>query len=217
LVVWPVDVTEGGGMGGIVVGFGLGFFVALQLGPMSLFLIRSTLRSGLRIGLAIGGGIAAVDALYASLGSAGAAPLMDLDPVRIGLGVCGAGVLLFLGVRTFLSAFHVRAGVEAAGDVASARSAFATSLAATASNPATVVSWAALFAAVSSATGVNAVRLILGVGLGSLTWVTALACGVAAVRRSIGARAVRVADGVAGLGLLAFGGAMGYGALHHSR
>jgi threonine/homoserine/homoserine lactone efflux protein len=39
-------------------GFGLGFFVALQLGPMSLFLIRSTLRGGWTVGLAIGAGIA---------------------------------------------------------------------------------------------------------------------------------------------------------------
>jgi putative LysE/RhtB family amino acid efflux pump len=216
-VVHLVGMAEGELMSGIVVGFGLGFLVALQLGPMSLFLIRSTLRSGLRIGLAIGGGIAAVDALYASLGSAGAAPLMRLDPVRIGLGVCGAAVLLFLGTRTLLSALHVRAGVEAAGDVASARSAFVTSLAATASNPATVLSWAALFAAASSATGVDPIRLVVGVGLGSLTWVTTLACSVAAVRHSIGAAGARVADGLAGLGLLAFGGAMSYATLHETR
>ena len=54
-----------------LVGFGLGFFVALQLGPMSLLLIRSTLRSGLRVGLAIGAGIAVVDGLYAAAGAAG--------------------------------------------------------------------------------------------------------------------------------------------------
>jgi hypothetical protein len=35
------------------VGFGLGFFVALQLGPLSLYLIRSTLRNGWEVGLAI--------------------------------------------------------------------------------------------------------------------------------------------------------------------
>ena len=34
-----------------LVGFGLGFLVALQLGPMSLFLIRSTLQAGLLTGL----------------------------------------------------------------------------------------------------------------------------------------------------------------------
>jgi hypothetical protein len=42
----------------LVVGFGLGFFVAAQLGPLSLFAIRSTLRSGAPIGLAIGAGVA---------------------------------------------------------------------------------------------------------------------------------------------------------------
>jgi threonine/homoserine/homoserine lactone efflux protein len=57
-----------------IVGFGLGFAVALQLGPMSLFLIRSTLRAGWRVGLAAGTGIAVVDALYATCGVAGAAP-----------------------------------------------------------------------------------------------------------------------------------------------
>jgi hypothetical protein len=32
------------------VGFGLGFVVALQLGPISLYLIRSTLRGGSAVG-----------------------------------------------------------------------------------------------------------------------------------------------------------------------
>jgi len=51
-----------------VTGFGLGFLVALQLGPMSLFLIRSTLRSGWRVGLAIGAGIALVDGATRAVG-----------------------------------------------------------------------------------------------------------------------------------------------------
>ena len=65
-----------------IVGFGLGFAVALQLGPMSLFLIRSTLRGGWRVGVAVGAGIAVVDALYAACGVAGAAPLLTLASVR---------------------------------------------------------------------------------------------------------------------------------------
>src|SRR3954465_1444405 len=79
------------------VGFGLGFLVALQLGPMSLLLIRSTLRDGLRVGLAIGAGIAVIDALYATLGAAGAAPLLTIGPLRVGLGVLGTAVLAGLG------------------------------------------------------------------------------------------------------------------------
>src|ERR1700730_4853232 len=100
----------------IVIGFGLGFIVALQLGPMSLFLIRSTLRSGLRVGLAIGAGIAIVDCLYAACGAAGAAPFLTIEPLRIGLGLVGAVVLLTLGVRTVYSAFRVRIGGELPGE-----------------------------------------------------------------------------------------------------
>ena len=58
-------------MHALTIGFGLGFLVAMQLGPMSLFLIRSTLRGGWAVGLSIGAGIALVDALYAAAGRGG--------------------------------------------------------------------------------------------------------------------------------------------------
>jgi putative LysE/RhtB family amino acid efflux pump len=51
------------------------------------------------------------------------------------------------------------------------------------------------------------------VGLGSLTWVTALAAVVSVARRAVGPAAVRVVDGVAGVGLLAFGGVLATRAL----
>jgi putative LysE/RhtB family amino acid efflux pump len=200
-----------------LVGFGLGFFVALQLGPMSLFLIRSTLHSGWRLGVAIGAGIAAIDGLYAACGAAGAAPLVRIPPVRIVLGSAGAIVLVVLGVRTLHSAVRVRHGHESTLEVSTPRRAFLTSVAGTASNPATIVSWAAIFAAANTAgvagsTGA-AVLLVAGVAAGSLTWVTALASGVAIARRSVGDRVARLAEAVAGLGLIGFGGAIGYGAL----
>jgi threonine/homoserine/homoserine lactone efflux protein len=63
----------------LLAGFGAGFMVSMQLGPLSLFLIRSTLRGTLAIGLAIGAGIAIVDALYATAGAAGAASALSID------------------------------------------------------------------------------------------------------------------------------------------
>jgi putative LysE/RhtB family amino acid efflux pump len=195
------------------IGFGLGFFVALQLGPMSLFLIRSTLRAGVRVGLAIGAGIALVDGVYAALGATGAAALLQLSWLRLALGLAGAVVLVVVGVRTFLSAFRVRAGLEVGDDVATPRRAFLTALAATASNPATIVSWAAIFGAASAATDAAPAPLVVGVGFGSLTWVTALACIVAVARRAAGPRTVRLADGVAGLALATFGGVLGWKAV----
>jgi hypothetical protein len=59
-------------------------------------------------------------------------------------------------------------------------------------------------------TAASAVALLLGVGLGSLTAVTALAVGVALTRRWVGARLLRAVDTAAGAGLLGFAGVLGW-------
>jgi putative LysE/RhtB family amino acid efflux pump len=203
----------------LVVGFGLGFAVAAQIGPMSLFLIRSTLRGSLAVGLAIGAGIASIDTLYASVGAAGAAPVLAVGELRTVLGLAGAVVLAWLGARTLWTAFRVRMGAEADAEAGSPRRAFVTSLGATASNPLTIVSWAAIFAAASTAGATGSagatVALLAGVGLGSLTCVTALALVAAAARRRLGPRTLRVVDACAGLALLGFGGALAARTLDH--
>ncbi|HEY6471194.1 MAG TPA: LysE family transporter [Candidatus Dormibacteraeota bacterium] len=201
-----------------LIGFGLGFFVALQLGPMSLFLIRSTLRSGWKVGLGIGAGIACIDGLYAAAGAGGATPLLSIQPVRLALGLIGAAVLIFLGARTLYSAVRVRVGSETPFETSTARRAFLTALGGTASNPTTIVSWGAIFGAASTAGLVNTTSatalLVAGVAVGSLTWVTVLTTGVAMARRSMGTRAIRVTDSVAGAGLLGFGGVLAYTTVH---
>lgn len=197
-------------MHSVVIGFGLGFLVALQLGPMSLLLIRSTLRDGVRVGLAIGAGVAVIDALYAALGAVGAASLLTIGPLRLVLGILGAAVLAWLGVKTLLAAVRVRAGLEGPDDVGDPRGAFRTSLGATASNPLTIASWAGIFAAATTGTSASPAPLVLGVAVGSATWMALLASGVAIARRSVGPRAVVLADGIAGVGLLGFAGALGY-------
>jgi putative LysE/RhtB family amino acid efflux pump len=204
-------------MSALPVGFGMGLLVAAQLGPMSLFLIRSVLRGSLRVGLAIGAGIAVIDTLYAAAGAAGAAPVLSIDSVRIVFGLIGATVLAVLGARTRYSALRVRLGGEADEEVASPRRAFVTALLATASNPLTIASWAALFAAASVAGAADstpsAVALLAGVGLGSLTSVTVLAVGVSLSRRWVGPRLLRTVDTFAGAGLFGFAGVLGWRAL----
>jgi putative LysE/RhtB family amino acid efflux pump len=201
----------------LLLGFGLGFAVALQVGPLSLFAIRSTLRGGLRVGLAIGAAVAIVDTLYAAAGAAGAAGLLAIDPLRLAFGILGAVVLGVIGVRTLWSAFRVRTGGESLDEVASPRRAFATALAATASNPLTIASWAAIFAAASTAGAASdggVLLLLAGVGLGSMTWMCLLTSGIAVARHSVGDRFVRAVDVIAGVGLLAFGAALAWRTAH---
>ena len=138
-------------MSALLVGFGLGFFVGAQPGPVSLLCIRSVLRGAFRAGIAIGAGAALIDLLYAALGLAGAASLLELEELRIAFGLLGAGVLAYIGYRTLWSAFRVRLGGESEAEVATPRRAFATAVAATASNPLTIATWAAIFAAAGAA------------------------------------------------------------------
>jgi putative LysE/RhtB family amino acid efflux pump len=201
-------------MTSLVIGFGLGFIVAAQLGPISLLAIRSTLRSGVAIGLAVAAGVAIVDTLYAAAGAAGAAGLLAIEPLRLAFGVLGAVVLALLGAKTLWSAFRVRHGGESREELATPRAAFVTSLAATASNPLTIASWAAVFAAASTAgaaaAGAGAALLLAGVGLGSLSCMSLLAGGVSVARRWVGPRMLRTVDGIAGAGILGFGGLLAF-------
>jgi putative LysE/RhtB family amino acid efflux pump len=193
----------------LVLGLGLGALVAAQVGPVSLLVVRSVLRGSLAVGLAMAAAIGLVDLLYAMAGIAGAAPLLEIGPLRLVLGLLGAGVLVALGVRTLWSAWRVRLGGEADDEVATPGRAFRTALAATASNPLTIASWAAIFAATSTAgatdTAAHTLALLTGIGLGSFLWYVMLVGAVALGRRHLGERALRAVDVIAGAGLVAFG------------
>lgn len=135
---------------------------------MSLFLIRSTLRAGWRVGLAVGAGIALIDGIYAACGAAGAAPLLDIEPIRWMLGLAVGAFLIVLGFRALHSATTTQA----------------------------------------------AVLLVVGVAVGSLSWVTALASGVAVARRVFDDRAAQIADAVAGLAMVGVGRTLVYATAH---
>ncbi len=197
----------------LLIGFGLGASVAAQLGPMSLLTIRSTLRNGVGVGLAIGAGIAVIDTLYAAAGAAGAGVVLSFEPIRVVAGVIGALVLVYLGAKTLWSAFRIRLGGETGEELATPKRAFVVALGATASNPLTIASWAAVFAAASTAgaaEGAAILTLLAGVGLGSMAWMTVLTGGVSLLRRWVGDRMLRTVDGLAGIGLLGFGGLLAY-------
>jgi threonine/homoserine/homoserine lactone efflux protein len=194
----------------LLTGLGLGLFVAAQVGPIWLLCARSSLRYGARSGLAIGAGAATIDFVYAVLGVAGASQLVQVDAAGLTLGLIGAAFLLVLGGRTVWHAMRVRLGGEAEGEVLMPRDAFRTSLAATASNPLTIASWAAIFSAASVGHVADhtcgAILMLLGVGAGSFAWFAVLALVTGCLGRRLRTTHLRIADGMAGLGIGTFGG-----------
>ncbi|HEX2414393.1 MAG TPA: LysE family transporter [Thermoleophilaceae bacterium] len=207
-------------MGSLLVGFGLGLFVGAQPGPVSLLCVRSVLRGAFASGVAIGAGAALIDLLYATLGLAGAARLLEAEELRVAFGLLGAGVLAYIGARTLWSAFRVRLGGEGPEEVATPRRAFLTAVAATASNPLTIATWAAIFTAAGAAAVADAAAsldgaalMLAGVAAGTLTAFTTLSVAVALVRERFGPRLLATVDVVAGAGLLGFAGVLGWRAV----
>lgn len=197
----------------LFIGLGLGLAVAIQPGPMSVWLLRSTLAGGFAIGAAIGIGIVLVDVFYAVLGAAGAGAVLAIDGVEVAAGLLGAVVVVALGILTLRSARTV-GDVEPGRELAtSPRRAFAISVLATLSNPTTIASWAAAFTLIGASYALdepsNVAPLVLGVALGSATWFTVLVIASALVGARVGRRTLLVVDVVSGLCLVAFGIALG--------
>jgi putative LysE/RhtB family amino acid efflux pump len=199
-------------MSSLFVGFGLGLFVAAQIGPVSLLIVRSVVRGDFRIGMAMAAAVSLVDLAYAGLGLAGVGRVLEeTDGVRVVFGFLGAAVLVGLGLRSIWIGFRARFGLETEEEVSTPRRAFLTALAATAFNPLTIALWtAAAPAAVSgSRSSGDTVALLIGVGLGTLTWYTAFSGAIALARRRIGPRLLAAVDVGAGAGLVGFGALMG--------
>jgi putative LysE/RhtB family amino acid efflux pump len=201
-------------MNSLMVGLGAGALVAAQVGPVTLLLVRTVLRGAVVAGVAFGAAVAVVDLLYAAAGLAGAGALLAIEPLRMALGVLGAVVLVVIGARTLASAHRLRLGAELPAETATAGAAFRTGFVATASNPLTIASWAAVFAAASVAGAASSpgatVLLLVGVGLGSGAWYLVLIGALALVRRRIGRRALVAVDALAGAGLVGFGGVLAW-------
>jgi putative LysE/RhtB family amino acid efflux pump len=191
-----------------------GLFVAAQIGPVSLLIVRSVLRGNFRIGLAMAAAVALVDLGYAALGLLGVARALEAaDEVGVALGFVGAAVLVALGLRTMWIGFRARFGLETQEEIGTPRRAFATAFAATALNPLTIALWtAAAAAAVSGGSQYSfaSAALLVGVGFGTLTWYTCFAGAIALARRRIGPRLLAAIDIGAGAGILGVGAYLGY-------
>lgn len=195
--------------GALLTGLGIGALAAANVGPIWLLCVRTSARYGWRPGAAIGLGAATVDLGYAILGALGAAALLQFAPLRIGLGLIGAAVLVYIGARTLRDAFRVRMGAEDESEVLQPRHALRTGLIATASNPLTILTWGAVFSGAAAADvaagAASAAVFVVGIALGSLLFHLVLATVASLVGGRMGTTALRWTDAISGTGLIGFG------------
>jgi len=189
-------------------GIAIGFSIAAPVGPIGVLCIRRTLVEGRATGLAVGLGAAVADAVYGAIAGFGLTAVSSLLVRQQGwLRLAGGLFLCYLGVRTFVA----RPAERAAGGTGAGRlGAFASTFGLTLTNPATILSFVAVFAGLGIA-GAGSWReagvLVAGVFLGSALWWLILSGTVGALRTRLDAAILRRVNRGAGLVLLAFGAA----------
>ena len=202
----------------VLAGLAIGALTAANVGPIWLLCLRTSARFGWKPGIAIGTGAALVDFAYAVLGALGAAALLQVQALRIVLGLAGAVVLVVLGIRTLHAAYRIRLGAEDDGEVVSPRAALRTGIIATASNPITILTWGAVFSGAAVAqvadTSASAWAFVAGIALGSWIVHAILATIGSRIGSRIGERGLRWTDIVSGSGLVLFGSALGVRTLY---
>lgn len=189
-------------------GFVLGFAVAASPGPIFFLCVRRTVVQGRLTGLFSGFGVATADAFYAAVATFGMTAVTTAFAAgRRPLAVLGGAILVGLGLSILMSRGREATGMPAASGRGAAW-AYASTLGLTITNPATIVSFAALAATLGLGTGGSLVRpstVVLGVLLGSAAWWCVLVLGVSLLRSRLTPAVVRGISTFSGVAIAVLG------------
>ena len=159
-------------MDALLKGLVIGFAIAAPVGPIGVLCIRRSLAQSAVMGFATGLGAATADGLYGAVAAfcltAISATLLEQ---KLWLSAVGGAFLVYLGVKTFMAK---PADAAAQGSAASVAAAYASTVFLTLANPATILSFVAVFAGLGlgrlGQDFVAATIMVLGVFLGSALW-----------------------------------------------
>jgi threonine/homoserine/homoserine lactone efflux protein len=169
--------------------------------------IRRTIAEGRSAGLASGLGAAVADAVYGCIAAFGLTVVSDALVAQQNLiRLIGGAFMLWLGVRTFL-ARPAEQAAQAQGR--GLLGAFGSTFVLTLTNPMTILSFVAIFAAVglgaAAASHGSAAIMVLGVLLGSASWWFLLSAAVSLFRDRFDAGGLRWVNRISGAVICTFG------------
>ncbi len=166
----------------------IGFSIAAPVGPIGLLTIQRSLNHGAAAGLATGLGAAVADAVYGAIGAFGVAALISvLTEAKVPLALGGGVFLLWLAWRSWITPPAETAAVVSGG--AELLRCFAGTFVLTLSNPATILSFIAVFGTLAGRMQTHAPwTMVAGVLVGSALWWLALSQLVSHGRRHFDVR-----------------------------
>jgi len=190
-------------------GFALGFAIAASPGPIFFLCLRRTLVSGRLTGLFSGFGVATVDGFYAAIATFGVAALTSAFVAgRRPLAIVGGAVLVVLGARILLERNPPSGPGSEPVSRTSLAWAYASTVGLTITNPATILSFAALAATLGLGTSGSLLKpavVTLGVLCGSALWWVVLVTATSLLRARMTPRALRGLSLFSGAAILLLG------------
>jgi threonine/homoserine/homoserine lactone efflux protein len=184
----------------------VGLLIAAPVGPINVLVIRRTLVQGRLAGIASGLGAALADTVFGAIAALGVSMLQDfLEQERTLLSLAGAAILLGMGIRMLhRPAPTLTAGRDPAGLFAD----FTSTLFLTLTNPITVLSFMAVFAAFGvrpdGQTDGTEFLLLAGVMAGATLWWMIVVEGVCLFRDRFTTTGLTWANRIAALVILGF-------------
>jgi threonine/homoserine/homoserine lactone efflux protein len=191
----------------LVKGLVIGFSIAAPVGPIGMLCIRRTLGDGRVAGLLSGLGAATADAIYGCIAGFGVVFVSTiLLTQQVWLRLVGGVFLCYLGARTFLASPEER--ISATNPLGLA-GIYLSTFFLTLTNPMTIISFAAIFAALgvgnTSGSYISAVTLVVGVFVGSALWWLILSSIVSLFRSKLKPGWLKWVNRLSGLVILGFG------------
>ena len=192
--------------GAFIKGMIIGFSIAAPVGPIGVLCIQRTIVYGRMSGLLTGLGAATADGIYGAVAAFG---LTAISGFRVGpqfwFKLIGGLFLLYLGIKTFLSK---PAGQAAAQDHKGLISDYISTVFLTLANPATILSFVAVFAGLGLGSENNdaftALFMAAGVVTGSALWWLFLSSGVSLLRAKFDPSSLGLVNNISGTIIVIF-------------
>jgi threonine/homoserine/homoserine lactone efflux protein len=134
-------------MSDLLAGLAFGLILQVSVGPVCIAVLHRGISQGFRYAFAMVWGVALVDALYIVLSVIGVSALLQVGPVRSAVGLAGALLLVYFGIR-YLRGPAATAQVEHGSG--SLLNSFTFGLGLTLTNPLTILFWAGVLGATMS-------------------------------------------------------------------
>lgn len=193
-------------------GMMIGLAIAAPVGPIAVLTMKTTLAHGRMAGFATGAGAAVADTLYAIIGVFGVVLVMGLlQEYSTIIRIVGGFFLMNIGIKMMFASTESQKDKAIKPLGSKLVKDFVATFFLTLTNPATIVAFIAIFAALGISAGGNAreaVIIVTGVFCGSLLWWLILTNMVALMRKRVNEVWMHRINITAGIAILGFGAAI---------